>query len=195
MSDLGEAHAKLLRDGAVQVRFAVPETLPPPVLPRPPSWNWSIDAWWSSALFWGLVVLFGVALVVVVAQVIRNGGSIRWRRKARRATAAAVAEPVAAAAPVDEADVLALSGDYGAAVHALLLRCIEIVRQRFPNALRPADTSREIAGLETLPVEARTVVGGIAAPVERAIFALRAVGQEEWENCRTLSARLRAGPR
>ena len=89
-------------------------------------------------------------------------------------------------AALDEADVLAAAGRYGEAVHALLLRGVGAIRQRYPRALAPALTSRDIAVLPVLPVATRDAFAGIAQRSERAVFAERDLVREDWEACRAL---------
>ncbi len=91
---------------------------------------------------------------------------------------------------LDDADRLAMAGRYGDAAHLLLLRGIEDIAERNPRLLRPALTSREIAALKQLPQLPRGAFQSIAQIVEQALFAERALGQEDFRRCRAEYERL-----
>ncbi len=194
MVDIPQAHARLLTDPTIQFRFpAAPPPLPPPAeMPHVGS-PAAIGGW----LFWVVVAVAGVVLLAVVVQAIRNRGG-PGRRKAAQApaqvTPAAAALPALPASALADADALAGAGDYGAAVHALLLRGVGAIGQRFPRALVPSHTSRDIAALAVLPPFMRDAFAAIAARTERAVFACRPLDQADWAHCRALYASLLPSP-
>lgn len=83
-----------------------------------------------------------------------------------------------------EADRLAAQGRYAEAVHVLLFRGVDDIRDQRPELFRRALTSREIAGLSALPHRVRAHFGAIAAVVERSFFGGRAVDAEAWARSR-----------
>ena len=136
-----------------------------------------------------MVAAIALALVAVGVQAV-------WRRGLPRlpqAPAGSAALPDAVHLPraaLADADALAASGQHGAAVHALLLRGVAVVQDRFPQALGPALTSRDIAASAVLPPAFRTAFAGIAARAEQAVFAQAPLGVQDWEACRALYAGL-----
>lgn len=83
-----------------------------------------------------------------------------------------------------DSDVLAASGEYGEAVHLLLLRSVQEIDARRPNLLRPKHTSREIGKLQALPASAQKAFSEIARVVERAVFAGENLGLSDFAFCR-----------
>lgn len=187
MDGVAEAHGTLLKDTSIQFGFPafVPPKVDPPKLPEVP-FTWGD----GSGVFW---VVIGVVVVGLLWLVVSG---IRGRRVGVAAVAdgggvaPAVAGVVVPRAALDEADDLAAAGRYGEAVHALLLRGIGAIRQRYPRALAPALTSRDIAVLPVLPEGTRVAFAGIAQRTERAVFARRALAVEDWDACRALYAGL-----
>ena len=92
--------------------------------------------------------------------------------------------PATARRLLEDSDALAARGRYAEAVHLLLLRSIEDIEAQRPHLLRPTFTSREIGRLEALPSSARSAFGGIAAVVERAVFAETPIDASAFMRCR-----------
>lgn len=183
---LTAAHDAMLRTSGLQFSFDAPAP------PRPPGWLQSALQLLAKALttaapvlqyvFWiGLAV--GVALVVWV--LIRD---ISPPRRKRRATPAATPDwrpdRQAAVALLENADLLAAHGYFDEAVHLLLFRSIEEIEGRRPGLVAPALTSRDIAGLERLPPQARAAFARIAQVVERSYFGGRAADRTAFEAAR-----------
>lgn len=187
MTDITLAHARLLQDASLQLRFLDAATPMSPAIEP-------VGAWWllkiGQTLFWPVVAVIAVVLVVVVVQVIRRRGLPGLPRNGAALPDAPVASALIPASALADADALAEDGRYGAAVHALLLRGIGAIEDRFPRALTPAHTSRDIAALGVLPPALRAVFSAIAGQAERAVFAKIPLGREEWEACRALYAGL-----
>src|SRR5690606_26136672 len=89
-----------------------------------------------------------------------------------------------AVALLSDADALAAQGRFAEAVHLLLLRSINDIDGRLPNAVRPALTARDIAGLDRLPTAARPTFRQIARVVEASLFGGGAVDQGAYGECR-----------
>lgn len=190
---IGEAHARLLADDRLQ--FAFP---PPRPAPAPPSASGGPDlmAWMQALgptaqlLLWLLGGLLALALAWLVWTQLR--GVLARREPAAEATDPVHAQRQAAEAGalLAEADALAAAGDFGAAIHRLLQDSLSAIGAQRPRLLRPAQTSRDIAGLPGLPDPVREAFGALAAAVERAIFGGRPVDRAGWEACRARYARL-----
>lgn len=188
MDGVTQAHGTLLKDTSIQFGFPAPlaakaEPAPPPEVP--------FRLGDGSAVFWVVIGVVAVGLLWLVVNQVRG----RWTGAAKPKAApthAMEARPAIAVprAALDEADVLAAAGRYGEAVHALLLRGVGAIRQRYPRALGPSLTSRDIAVLPVLPDATRDAFAGIAQRTERAVFARRDLVVGDWEACRALYAGL-----
>ena len=183
---LADAYAALLKHTDLQ--FNLPSYKPP----EPPAWLKWLGNVLSDAgpelrwLFWSLVAgLAALALYVLVRQAMK----LRWRPRDKGETTGPETEwrpaPEKARLLLADADRLAASGDFAAAVHLLLLRSIQDIEQRFPRLLRPAFTSREIGRLEQIPSNAQATFAGIARVVEKSLFGGGSVDRAEFESCRT----------
>ena len=107
-----------------------------------------------------------------------------------RRTDADEAEPewapdrAAALALLEDADRLAADGRFDEATHLLLRRSIGQIAAARPDWVEPSSTARELAGLAALPDAARTAFGAIAERVERSLFALRSLSEDDWRAAR-----------
>ena len=110
---------------------------------------------------------------------------IRKRRKPRLAPVDYRPDAEVARALLADADELAAQGRFAEAVHILLLRSIEDMQRFRPGSVRPAATSRDIAGLEVLPVTARPAFAAMAERVEVSLFGARAVDAEGFARARS----------
>jgi hypothetical protein len=207
------AHAALKADHSIQFTLQ-----PAPKPPAPPQWmvdffdrlgralrpigrmlNWIgsffPDAPYARIFLWSVLAIAAALLLWVAYQRLRHGV---WRLPRRRRAASALvveAEEEAwapDAAPVRawlrEADLLAEQGRYAEAVHHLLFRSIEDIAKRRPRLVRPALTSRELAGADAIPGPARDLFSGIARLVERSLFGGRPVNAEDWGSARAAYA-------
>lgn len=188
---LKAAQARLLSDKSLQFTFNKPAAEPPP---QPtPGWLKALDQMLSAAghalgyVFWGGVALAVLALIVFVAlEVARTRWPERFKKKPKPVAAVEDWRPEAtvARALLDEADRLAAAGEYAMAARLLLHRSIEHIEGRRPRLVRPAYTSREIAGLEEIPAAARPTFASIAAVVETSLFGGRDVDAAGFAACR-----------
>ena len=173
-----------------------PETEPPAWLERFFEWLGDVFAPVAHVLGLSLPVLGWIALgaiaVLVLWLVAQHLPAIRVSR--------AQPEPewtpdrAAALDLLGEAERLAAEGRYGEAAHLLLRRSIEQIAEARPNLLRPSTTTREIASLPSLPDAAREAFEAIAVRVERSLFALRPLGEPDWQAVREAYARFALGP-
>jgi hypothetical protein len=179
---LATAHQALLHTKGLQLDFkSAPPT--PPV----PAWLESLfQAIGELApilkfLFWGGLVV-GVALILWFV-----AGEVRATRRRKSPAAAPLdwrPEPERARALLEEADRLAEAGRYGEAIHILLFRSIDDLAGRRPGLIRPALTSRDIAGLDQMPPPARGAFARIAERVERSFFGGHPAGAEDFAHAR-----------
>lgn len=188
-----EAHRRLIGDSSIQFDL-------PPVEVRPPSsspqWDFGgggngfgnfIQGIWPvvEVLFW--VVVGALLLFLLYSLYLKlSGAEWPWRRVRAAAGAETDWRPEEAAARslLGEADALAAQGRFGEAAHLLLFRSIADIEQRKPDLVRPALTSRDIAGLDAIPDRPRGAFARIAALVERAFFARRALAEPDWRDAR-----------
>ena len=103
----------------------------------------------------------------------RRNGKETWRP-----------EEAQAAQLLDEADLLAGQGRYDEAARLLLHRSIGEIDAHRPDLVRPALTSRDIAGHPLLPAGPAAAFARIAMLVERSLFARRPLGPDDWQECR-----------
>lgn len=181
---LAEAHRKLLADPSIQFQLA------PYKQPEVPEWLRSLGHFFE-AMFPALRVVFWIAMAALALYFIYiialrlSGADWPWARKP-------VTEDVEnwrpaeapARALLKEADELAASGRFSEAAHLLLFRSIEDIESRRPKLVRPALTSRDIAGADELPAEPKRAFSTIVQLVERSLFGGRALGQQDWQECR-----------
>jgi hypothetical protein len=167
------AHAALRKTPGIQFDFAGPPAPPPP-----PDWlepllkALKVIAPVLPYIFWGGVIL-GLALILFF--IARELVPERWFRRKRADVAAVDWRPDAeqARALLDDADGLAAAGRFEEAIHLLLFRSIDDLRSRRPGAVKPALTSRDIAGLEVLPAAPRAAFASLARAVELTFFGGR----------------------
>lgn len=156
------------------------------------SWlfSWLPDAAYARGLLIVLLVAGAAALAWMIWVRVKDG---RWQWPWRRATEVAQLpdhpmewqpEELPARAWLEEAEALAQAGRYAEAVHCLLLRSVEDIARRRPDAIRPALTSRELTNSALLPDRARSLFGGLARLVEQSLFGGRPVGASGWEDAR-----------
>jgi hypothetical protein len=84
-----------------------------------------------------------------------------------------------------DADSLAAQNRFEEAAHLLLLVAIQEIGDRRPGLILPALTSREIATLDALSLQARQVFSHIALVVERCIFGSRALSANDYAEVRS----------
>lgn len=192
---LRAAHERLLADHSLQFDLpfvGLPQTSPPP------DWLVAIGKLiggliriigpFLSVIFWGGLAL-GVALLLYILVRSLMGADLSLRRKP--AKAAPQAQPVEwrpdqarAKILLEDADRLAAEGKFAEAAHLLLFRSIDDIHGFRPALVRPAFTSRDIAGLDSLPNAARDAFSAIARIVERSFFGGREVDAAGFAECR-----------
>ena len=178
------AHRELLADSAIQ--FDLPRFQPPEI----PAWLRWLGEFMSAehpilrVLIWVVIIAVAALLLFLIARRLW-GVDWPWRRKGEEAADESWRpEEAPARQLLGEADALAERGLFSEAAHLLLFRSIEDIDSRHPELLRPALTSRDIAGLPAIPDRPRTAFARIAMLVERSLFARRPLEQGDWRDCR-----------
>ena len=179
------------------IQFA-PLSPPPP--PQTPEWLKQLQKFLEQlfeplaralGLSWPVLekILIALAVLAVLAIAWRILAPL-WR--ARRAKPEAeqdwAPERGAALVLLEDADRLAAAGRFDEATHLLLQRSVGQIAEERPDWLHPASTAREITGLPGLPEAARSAFAIMAERVERSLFALRALGAEDWQAARAAYA-------
>lgn len=179
-----EAHRELVSDSSIQ--FDMAAFVPPEV----PAWLEWLAAFLTSAagkfLLWGLL---GAGVLLILYLIAHQLDLIRLpslrRRKDEQAEDSWQPEQETARALLEEADALAAGGRYEEAAHLLLFRSIEDIDARHPRLVRPALTSRDIAGAPQLPAGPRRAFELIVMMVEKSLFGGRSLGEPDWRACRS----------
>jgi hypothetical protein len=182
-----EAHRALLSDGSIQF------DMQPFVPPQPPRWaGWLSELLGNSGpfftiLFWAVVAAIVIAILLALARFFEGRGLSLFKRGKKAAATAEESWTIAEAparALLADADALAAAGRFSEAAHLLLFRSIEEIDRRRPAVIRPALTSRDIAGAPQLPDGPRSAFQRIVMAVERSLFGGRTLGQADWLGCR-----------
>lgn len=183
-----EAYNALREDRSIQ--FEMAEAQPPEV----PAWmRWLGELLNGSGpifqvLFWIIVAIGMLGLIYAIARWAQDGGFRRLKRRRRLdANADAPAwrpEEAPARALLGEADALAAAGRFSEAAHLLLFRSIDEIDKRRPHLVRPALTSRDIAGAPQLPAGPRNAFSRIVVAVESSLFGGCSLGEADWIGCR-----------
>ena len=181
-----EAHRQLLADASIQFRL---EPFKPPKVPE---WLRSFVEFIEAilpilkVLFWVGVAALALYLLYVIALRL-SGSEWPWARKKPAGGTEDDWRPAEAPARalLGEADALAAAGRFSEAAHLLLFRSIEEIDSRRPQLVRPALTSRDIAGANALPAGPKRAFSTIMMLVERSLFGGRALGEQDWRECRS----------
>lgn len=192
-TDASEIVRQSIRRHDIQTEMPVPE-------PRASSWlDWlkfDISADMARLLLWGAVIL-GVAVTIWSLRDSLPAFS-RSRRIAAGQMPSGFSDPSARMEEAQlEADDLASRGQYGEAMHLLLLKSLAEIRMRLGTSFAVSLTSREILRKVTLPQTGTGALGAIVRSVEQTYFGGRPAGHEDYLGCRqefeTLKRSLAAG--
>ena len=190
--ELAEAFAQMRADPDLQFApVEMPQAEPPP--------DWLTDVLrWLGRIFepvaqalvsgWPVIkwVLAALAVLTLAYLLWRLLGPDLFASRRRKETVEEdwTPERAAALALLEDADRLAAQGRYDEATHLLLQRSVGQIAAARPDLFEPSSTARELAAEPALPEAARKAFGVIAARVERSLFALRSLGQEDWQAAR-----------
>jgi hypothetical protein len=185
-SDFARAHDALLRQRDLQFDFTAYQA------PKPPDWlKPLLDLLASIApvfpyIFWGGLILGGLTILFFILRELVGLRLPRFKRRPKPVSPEAEWRPTEARARtlLEEADRLAADGRFDEAAHLILFRSIEDIDGRWPNLVRPALTSRDIAAHRGLPERARQTFSEIARVVERSFFGGAELGAADFAFCR-----------
>jgi hypothetical protein len=182
-----EAHRALRADRSIQFEM---EAFTPPTTPAWLRWLGQLlegSGPFFKTIFWFAVAAFVLVLLYALFRYAGEGGLARLLRRRPREEPADEWRPeeAPARALLREADALAEAGRFDEAAHLLLFRSLEDIDRRRPNLVRPALTSRELAGAPQLPPGPRAAFTRIVMAVERSLFGGRSLGEADWTGCRT----------
>ncbi|MDB5667884.1 MAG: hypothetical protein JWL74_834 [Alphaproteobacteria bacterium] len=173
-------HRSLLEDRSIQFRL---EPFQPPRVDPDMSGLFDL-ALFFRFMFWALIAAVVIFLFYLIVSRLTG---FRFRRRAEEEAEEPqwhmAEEP--ARKLLGDADALAAQGLYSEAAHLLLYQSIEEIERRRPDTIRRAQTSRDIAALPSLPAGPADALRGIVRAVERSLFGGRALGADDWGECRT----------
>jgi len=195
---LREAQGRLMADQSLQFQFGPTPPPPPPMHLDLPDWLLAILRFFGALLSMlgpvfglifaaGLVLGIGAVLVFAFRETLRARFPKLFKKKPGPPTPKVAdwrPDAAVARALLEEADRMAAAGDYAGAARLLLHKSIEEIEGHRPRLVRPAFTSREIAGLGDIPPNARGPFMHIAEVVERSFFGGRPVDADAFARCR-----------
>ncbi len=194
----GKAWKAVRADEAIQFApINVPKQAPPE-----PGWLDAVFRWLAHALEplgralgmswpvfrWVLLALLVAALALLAWRMLAPALSWRPRRAPDPQDEAWAPATGEALALLEDADRLAAQGRYDEATHLLLKRSVGQIAAVRPDLVDPATTARELSAIGALPDAARAAFAAIATQVERSLFALQALGADDWQAARTAYA-------
>jgi hypothetical protein len=197
IENAGKAWEAVRADQAIQFAPVTVPKEPPPA----PGWLDAVLRWLADALAplgralgmsWPVFkwVLLAIAVAAIAWLLWRMlSPALGWRPNRKPETEEAWA-PVTgeALALLEDADALAARGLYDEATHLLLKRSVGQIAAARPDLVEPATTARELSAMGSLPDAARSAFATIAGRVESSLFALRALGAEDWQAARAAYA-------
>ena len=192
-SDAGEIVRQAIRRHDIQTAMPMPE-------PREPGWfDWlklDLSPDTLRILLWGAVILG----VLVTLWSLRDSlpAFSRSRRIKAGELPSGFSDPSTRMEEAQlEADDLAGRGQYGEAMHVLLLKSLAEIRLRLGTSFAVSLTSREILRKVSLPQMGTGALGAIVQSVEQTYFGGRPARREDYLGCRqefeTLKRSLAAG--
>jgi len=159
-----------------EIQFAFPDA---PAIPPGPQWLRDLakflhnHAHFFEIIGWTLLVAAGLTLAYFLIRHLLRRGWAQADNYPLRPMPAWQPSVEQARLLLRDADALAGEGRFADAAHLLLLVCIQEIGERRPGLVLPALTSREIAHLDALSPQARSVFSHIALVVERGLFGGR----------------------
>ncbi|MBH5320986.1 hypothetical protein I5L03_00135 [Erythrobacter sp. JGD-13] len=173
-----------------------------PAQEPPPDWLTNLLEWLSEVLAplgrffvaiwpvlqWVLIIAGIALLVLLIVRMIEPDFLRRKKRSAAKDEDSWAPDEGEALALLEEADRLANEGRYDEATHLLLKRSVGQIAQARPDLVEPSSTARELSAESRLPQGARDAFGIIAARVERSLFALSPLHQDDWQAARAAYA-------
>lgn len=174
---LALAHQALLKTPGIQFDFkGAPPDPPPPAWLKPLAEFIQAIAPFIGYIFWGGLIVGGLLILwFVIREVLPDVGP---KKRIRVEVGDWRPAPEAARALLEDADALAGQGRFEEAIHLLLFRSIDDLAGRRPGVVKPALTSRDLAGLEAMPTDARDAFSRLARAVETTFFGGQPAGAQ-----------------
>ncbi len=145
--------------------------------------NWEILRWVLLAIFLAIIVY---ALFRIIGPMIaRDRNAVAYTEDAEPQWQPDRQESLAL---LEDADRLAAAGRFDEAARLLLQRSVGQIAEARPDWVDPSSTARELAALPALSDAARRAFATISAAVERSLFALNRLNQDDWERARAAYA-------
>ncbi len=152
-------------------------------------WNWPAELGQIAVvLAWFLGIAVVVAAIVAIVRLLLGMRALPSAPGISPAPGGVARAPAGASEPrgpsLADADRAAAAGDFREALHVLLLVAIDAGARRTATTFPPCTTSRELRGI--LPLAAGLAEGfaSLVDAVERALFAERPVGSDDYAVCR-----------
>lgn len=136
---------------------------------------------------WALLALGAVVLVIVLVWLIRQLFEGSTRRSTPKVTVtkdAPQTDGPASEPAVEDLDLWIHRGEYGAAIHLLLLRAVRLLGRHGGRRISAGHTSREVLAGADLEAPARSALGELVAAVERFLFGGRKLDADDFARCR-----------
>lgn len=181
MVSIDDAHAALLANSSLQFDMAAATAKTDTGFHWPLTWG--LD---PTPAVWVVIGLTALTIVILTARAMIRNRRQRVPAAAPASEAAPVIPLALAQMALSDADAFAEAGRFLDGAHVLLACGIGEIARGFPQALRPATTSRDIAAMAGLPEPIRTAFSRIADVVELGLFAGRPLGREHYDDCRAV---------
>ncbi len=174
-----------------------------PDIPKPPNWSFRTPEWFAEIVRYALWIVVAAVIAFIAHFLFQEFGGgfhpravdpeTRERRAVLRSSGAAKINADSARDLLREADALAERGAFAEAIHLILLRGIEDVRNSLSEGLRPSLTTREIVERSKLEKRTAEAFRFIASAAELCHFGGRSATQRLYGECREVYARLAFG--
>jgi flagellar basal body-associated protein FliL len=132
-----------------------------------------------------VIVLLAVLLIVGIVAAFANGRAPKLQKldsiAAQGLTPAVPFDP--GPRPLSEAERLASEGRYSEAIHILLQRTFEALRDHSGLVIAPWMTSRELQRRASIGEDARVALAALVDAVERSLFGVHEAGRDDYERC------------
>jgi hypothetical protein len=152
---------------------------------------------------WGRIILWGAVILGILITIWSLRDSLPILSRSRKIVASEIrGQSASPSSRMDEARMeaedLASQGNYGEAMHLLLLKSLAEIRLRLGVSFAASLTSREIVRRVQLPQTGRGALAAIVQSVERTYYGGRLASREDYAGCReefdTLKRSLAAPP-
>ncbi len=134
-------------------------------------------------LMWAVIIAGAVMIVLWAVSELARGG-VTEAEVAADATVSAEPDLAVIERPLGDADEWARRGNFGEAIHTLLLRTLQELVRSSAVRVAPAQTSREILARVPLLADAREALAGLITAVELTHFRGAVATLDDYQHCR-----------